>query len=228
MTTTTTTKQINVLEELDENATVAINVGRRLQELRDEITRIGARGRAPSPGADGRPPTPGRPATGEIHALLSRIVDAHAAGAREGKRGDVSKLEAQIVERQQQADALRLEQAGVAREVDRVKNERAQILRVRHDEIDAHARQVASDGIELLKTAADAARDAELARGKVSAAVNLAVSGIQDIDDRRAYVATFGPWVAPRDSEGRTPRDNPIPGYWESIAKVSSPPRTEG
>jgi hypothetical protein len=103
----------------------------------------------------------------------------------------------------------------------------AEILRTRRDELDEHARQVASDGIELIKTLAAAARDVEIHRGKVSEAVSLAISGLADIDDRRAAATTFSPWIAPRDSEGRTPRDNPIPGYWESIAKVSSPPRTE-
>jgi hypothetical protein len=224
MSTTTPNKSETVIAELDHNATTAINIGRRLQELRDEITRIGARGRAPSPGEDGRPPTPGRPATGEIHALLSRIVAAHAAGAREGKRGDVSKLETQIVELQQRVDGLLLEHAGVRREGDRVQAERAQILRQRHNELDAYARQVASDGIELLKTAADAARAAELYRGSVSEALRLAVSGIDDADDRRAYAATYGPWIAPRDGEGRTPVGNPIGPYWESVSRVASVP----
>jgi len=41
-------------------------------------------------------PTPGRPATGEINALLSRIIETHAAGARDGKRGDVGGLEQRI------------------------------------------------------------------------------------------------------------------------------------
>jgi hypothetical protein len=227
MTTTTepTTKPTGVIEALDENATAAINVGRRLQELRDEITRIGARGRAPSPGADGRPPTPGRPATGEIHALLSRIVDAHAAGAREGKRGDVSKLEAQIGELQQRVDGLLLEHHGVRREGDRVRNERMEILRAGRVELDAHARQVASDGVELIKTLAAAARDVEIHRGKVSEAVSLAISGLADADERRAAATTYAPWVIRRPAEGRTPTSDPLPVYWESVSRVSNVPQ---
>jgi hypothetical protein len=224
MTTATTAKQIGVIAAIDANATAAINIGRRLQELRDEITRIGARGRAPIPGAGGQPPSPGRPASGEINALLSRIVDAHAAAARAGKRGDVEQLEAQIVELQQRHQALLLEHHGVRREGDRVRNERAQILRTRHDELDAHARQVAGAGIELLKTAADAARAAELYRGEVSTAVSLAVSGIDDADERRAYASSHGPWVTPRDSEGRTPVGDPVGPYWESVSRVAQPP----
>jgi hypothetical protein len=224
-TTATPKQQIGVIAAIDANATAAINVGRRLQELSDEIRRIGARGRAPSPGLEGQPPNPGRPATGEINRLLGQIVDAHAAGAREGKRGDVSKLEAQIVELQQRVDGLLLEHQGVRREGDRVKAEYAEILRTRHDELVGLLRAEAANGQEQLALLASVAADTAAHRQKVNALLQLAVRGLADGDDRRALVASLAPWAVPRDQDGRVAtRYAPLEAWWEAVSKTSGPP----
>jgi hypothetical protein len=223
-TSTKPNKSETVLEALDANAALSIAMGRRQEEIRDELAAVGARGIPPAPGRNGQPPSSGQPATGQVKALLSQIVDAHAGAARGGKVADVGDLERQIVALEQRRQRLLLEHAGVRQEADRVGEERVAILHSRHGEIEILLRVAAADGEELLATLRVAAGGVVDQRQRVHHLLQLAAAGL-DGDGRRELVASVTPWAVPRDpDQGIATRYRPLEDYWSAVSKCSAPP----
>jgi hypothetical protein len=218
-------KQQTALQALDENAAMSITLGRRQEQIRDQIAGVGARGTPPTPGANGQPGTSGHPATGQVKALLSQIVDAHAAAARGGKAANVGDLERQITDLEQRRQQLLLEHAGVRQEAERVTAERVTILHERCEELGQLLLVAVEDGNEQLATLRAAATDAEAARGRVRQLLTLAAGGL-DSDGRRKLVAATTPFAIPTDpaTGAIATRYRPLSDYWISVSKVASPP----
>lgn len=220
MATATTTTALQALDALDRTA---IAVGRQSEEIAGELAQVGHRARP----QNARTQTPGAPASGEIGRLVAQIAAAHGIAAREGKRGDVAKFEARIVELEAKRERLRLARSGVQREAERVKSERVQLLRERHDELVQAARDFAEQGEQLWETLAAAAQDVANYRPRVQELVQLVIAGHpgsgpgatqEDEQARRQLVASFAPW------RGATPDLNE---RWLAVAKVSVPPLGE-
>jgi hypothetical protein len=218
---TTTTTTPTALEALDTLDRTAIKIGRRMEEVREQLMLVGHRGRPGNPAAQQHPVT----ATGRIAATLREIATDQRLAAREGEAADTSKLDAELKALGRQSEDLGRELAAVSREQQTIGYERLAVIRDQHDGFAKHARAVAAEAGPLWDTLAAAARDVSDHRIRAQQAIALASAGhpgarpgatTADEQDRKTFLRSFEPIT------GATPA---IVRLWESVAHCSSGPK---
>jgi hypothetical protein len=205
------TQQVPVHQALEENRVAAVRVRKRLDELGDERRQLGS-----------------RKGGGLIGDAVSKISDVLAAGVRDGTTADPKAERAEVAKLEARLDAIGGEAAACQRVAAELTDARAAILQdpERHAELTALARTVADEGVERLRTAKAAARDAQESRRRVIEAVSLASAGVPgDVDDRRRFAAQFAPFIVARNSGGQA--ESGAAERWKHIDAIAQQPVTQ-
>jgi chromosome segregation ATPase len=206
MAPTTTPKQVGVLVELDAQQGKLARVRRHQTVLSDELRAIGSR----------------KPPSGKIAAALDKRLAELAQAIADDRPAATAAIDKEIAALEDHRNDVVGEIAACNVVIQQLADERRSTLLTRHEELMQLAREKAAEGDALIATARAAAADVELHRGQVTAAVQLAVTGVSDdIVKRRAAAATFSPWLVPRDGDGRTPTSNRLPAYWSALELVA-------